>query len=168
MRVSRSETCSTVNMSWIGQWFRGAGESVWTREPPRPRYHCPCPSTPRWSAPSRPSGRRPDRGGAPGQGGEAIRPHRSMTAPLRGRLRDREGSPPTSSRPDCSIPPTFTGSKPAVRINRSTSKHILRHISAPWNRHLEPARCRSRAYESEDQIDLRKGTNAQLRHRRHS
>jgi hypothetical protein len=51
---------------------------------------------------------------------------------------------------------------------RSTSKHILRHISAPWNRHLEPARCRSRAYESEDQIDLRKGTNAQLRHRRHS
>ena len=30
-------------------------------------------------------------------------------------------SPPTSSRPDCSIPPAFTGSKPAVRINRSTS-----------------------------------------------
>ncbi len=30
-------------------------------------------------------------------------------------------SPPTSSRPDCSVPPTFTGSKPAVRINRSTS-----------------------------------------------
>ena len=30
-------------------------------------------------------------------------------------------SPPTSSRPDCSIPPTLTGSKPAVRTNRSTS-----------------------------------------------
>ena len=30
-------------------------------------------------------------------------------------------SPPTSSRSDWSIPPTFTGSKPAVRINRSTS-----------------------------------------------
>ncbi len=30
-------------------------------------------------------------------------------------------SPPTSSRPDCSSPPAFTGSKPAVRINRSTS-----------------------------------------------
>jgi len=30
-------------------------------------------------------------------------------------------SPPTSSRPDCSIPPALTGSKPAVRINRSTS-----------------------------------------------
>jgi hypothetical protein len=30
-------------------------------------------------------------------------------------------SPPTSSRRDCSTPPAFTGSKPAVRINRSTS-----------------------------------------------
>jgi hypothetical protein len=30
-------------------------------------------------------------------------------------------SPPTSSRPDCSIPPIFNGSKPAARISRSTS-----------------------------------------------
>jgi hypothetical protein len=30
-------------------------------------------------------------------------------------------SPPTSSRPDCSRPPAFTGSKPAVRISRATS-----------------------------------------------
>jgi dihydrofolate reductase len=30
-------------------------------------------------------------------------------------------SPPTSSRLDCSSPPAFTGSKPAVRISRSAS-----------------------------------------------
>ena len=63
-------------------------------EPPRPRYQRPRPSTRRRSAPSRPPRRRPDQRGVAGQGGEAIRPHRSMTASLRGRPRDREGRRP--------------------------------------------------------------------------
>jgi hypothetical protein len=41
----------------------------------------------------------PDRRGAPGQGGEAIRPHGSMTAPRRCRLRDGEGRRPASPSP---------------------------------------------------------------------
>ena len=50
--------------SCAGFMGKGAGQegggSVWWREPPRSRYHGPCLSTPRRSAPSRPSGRRPD------------------------------------------------------------------------------------------------------------
>ena len=46
---------------------------------------------------------------------------RSVSAPLRGRLRDREGRRRPRVGADCSSPPILTGSKPAVRINRSTS-----------------------------------------------
>jgi hypothetical protein len=41
----------------------------------------------------------PDRRAAPGQGGEAIRPHGSMTAPRRCRLRDGQGRRPASPSP---------------------------------------------------------------------
>lgn len=37
------------------------------------------------------------------------------------------------------------------------TKHILRRISAPCNRHLEPARCRSRAYEMKTRSTSEKG-----------
>ena len=56
-----------------------------------------------------------------GHGGEAIRCQRTITAPPRGRLRDREGRRPP--RVDWTVRRRrpSSASKPAVRINRSTS-----------------------------------------------
>ena len=101
---------------------------------PRPRYHGPCPSTPQRSAPSR-AWAKAGRRGARGQGGEAIRPHRSMTAPLRDRRRDRDGRrPPRAGSTVRSRRPSPARSRPfgsTARLPRQHGRRRSRRTGPP-------------------------------------
>ena len=60
-------------------------------------------------------------------GRRSIRPYRSVTAPPRSRLRDREGRRPPRTSPDCSTPPALTGSnRPSGSATRPPGRHSRR------------------------------------------
>ena len=93
----------------VPSWPLGAAGARWV-------------SRPGSSRPSGGSAIRPSR--ALGHGGEAIRCHRSMTAPPRGRLRDREGRrPPRVHRTFRRCRPSRARSRPFGSTVRLASRH---------------------------------------------